>query len=486
MPDAVLRVGGTVRSLHAGSLRLVENVNGRSTLRAGVTSLTGAYVPAVDDVVQLEDNSAAILFKGFVTDPDQRWVTIDKAPVITTITAEDHTALADRRLVSASTTGGVVARDAVDFLVTNYLAAYGVTRDPGMGTGATLGALTYDYAPVSQVMNDIVRLAAPAGWLWRIDENKVLKAFAPSVGAYPCPFSVTTSTPNVHGSDIEIIKTRQDYANRVILVYNDGTSTPATVDADDAAEQSARGIYETVIRSNGPFDATTAQSVCDAYLAKFVVQPKTIKFQTKTAGARAGQTLTVNLPARNLNANFLITEVETWDVGGNRLFHKVTAVEGGVVTTDWKDTFRAWGGNSAGSGLVVSGTVVIVTSQIGRATYFLGGSGYAGEESAGPSVLNAVGYIDVMIDKAAIGASTSVTAVVQCKTASAGAGVTAQVYNVTTAAVVGTGSLVTGTAWQTVSFAVTIASGQNTYRLRMTPNTANVLVFALGYLEIGR
>jgi hypothetical protein len=132
------------------------------------------------------------------------------------------------------------------------------------------------------------------------------------------------------------------------------------------------------------------------------------------------------------------------------------------------------------------GHVGVVTSLVGRSSYFLGGSGIAAESSAGPSVINAVGYIDVMIDATALPTCTSVTAVVQCKTASAGVTVTPQVYNVTTAAVAGTGSAVTGTAWTTVTFAITVATGANTYRLRMTPGTAHIDCYSLGYLEVGR
>ena len=111
---------------------------------------------------------------------------------------------------------------------------------------------------------------------------------------------------------------------------------------------------------------------------------------------------------------------------------------------------------------------------------------FAGDQSAGPSVLNAVDYVDVMLDTAAIGAGTSVTAVVMCKAGTAGVTVTPQVYNVTTASVAGTGSAVTGTTITTVTFAITVTAGQNLYRLRMTPGTANIDVFCQGYLEVGR
>lgn len=482
MGVAVLKINGTTRTMRTGSLEIIDNINGSSAARATVYSSDGSYIPAQDDTVQIEDLSSNVLFGGFLEMPDQRYLVPAKSHLETTIDAKDWTALANRRLVKATTGAGLIARDVIDGLVSGYLATYGVTRDPSMPAGGALGALDYDYATVAQVINDIAKLAP--GWVWYIDHNKVLTAFAPSLGTNPCPWSMTSTSTKVHGSDIRITRTKREYANRVFFVYNDGTSTPAVVQRDNTSEQTARGLYETVIRGNGPYTLSVAQAIADSYLTQLVVRPRTIEFQTLQSGARAGMTVSVNVPVRGVIGDFLITQVKTRDFDGQYLLYTVTAVEGGVLPADWKETFRQWGSGS--SGIATTGGVTVVTSTIGRASYFLGGSGYAGESSAGPSVINAVGYIDVMIDQSAIGASTSVTAVVQCKTEAGGVGVTPQVYNVTTAAVAGTGSAVVGTSWTTVSFPVTIAAGQNNYRLRLTPDTADKLVFGLGYLEVGR
>ena len=430
-----LTINGTPRSVRDGSLRIVDNVNRRSSLAATIVSLTGAYSPSEDDDVVFTDASSNVLFGGAVRTVSQDYQA-QGATLFSPIACEDYTALAERRFVSGSVTAGLTGRDAIDLVVTNYLAAYGVTRDAGMPTGAG-----------------------------------------------PGPFSMTTGSSKVAGGDIKITRSLEYYANRVVLVYGDGTSTPATVSADDAGEQATYGIYEQVIRSAGPFDVTTAQAVCDAYLTQLLARPRSIVFQPRQAGARAGQTLSVNLSARGLVGDFLITQIETRDWEGKYLFHTITAVEGGVLPPTWKD--QTAGGSTGSSGLVSGGGSVII-SQIGRSSYWLGGSMFAGDQSAGPSVLNAVDYVDVMLDTAAIGAGTSVTAVVMCKAGTAGVTVTPQVYNVTTASVAGTGSAVTGTTITTVTFAITVTAGQNLYRLRMTPGTANIDVFCQGYLEVGR
>lgn len=476
-----LTINGTARSFRAGTLELVEGINGRATFRVGIYSANGSYVPDVGQTVVWSQGSDA--FTGSIVHVEERWVAMGSG-VESTITAEDYSGLAERVLVTASTSGGITGRDAIDYLVDTYLGpAFGVTRDPSMPTGATLGALSYDYAPCNEVLNDIVKLAASDGWLWRIDASKVLKAFLPGSGTYACPFSITAGTQLV--GDVTVSPTRtltQGYANRVYLVYNDGTATPAVATANDSAAQTARGLYEAVIRSDAVLDASTASAIATAELTRRVYAPKTLTFSTLTTGARAGQTISVSLSARGLSGDFLIQEVKTRDLDGGHFLHEITAVQGGKMTTTWKDTYKTWAGSGGSAIASVGGTVTIT---VGRVVYPLGGSATAGVRSAGPSVTNAHGYLDVQVDGTAL-AGASVTAVVQARALSAGVTVTPQVYNVTTSAVAGTGTAVTGTSWGTVTFAVTLAAGMNTYRLRLTPGTANVDVFGLGYLEVGR
>ena len=59
--------------------------------------------------------------------------------------------------------------------------------------------------------------------------------------------------------------------------------------------------------------------------------------------------------------------------------------------------------------------------------------------------------------------------------------VTPRLYNVTASTVAGTGAAVTSTAFQTVSFPVTVAEG-NTYELQLLPSLPGVDVQGIGYL----
>lgn len=471
MPAAALTINGTPRDLVAGSVDVILNINGRSTLSVDVRSLDGSYIPEFEDDVVLTDASANILFAGMVMDPTERWLVQGKSHVFTKIECEDYTSYADRVLVSASTTGGITGRDAIDYLVANHLTDFGVTRDAAMPAGATLGALTYDYATCTDVLNDIVKLAAPDGWVWYIDAAKVLRAWAPSLASFPCPWSISPSATHIVG-DVAVSRSRQYYANRAYLVYGNGTATPAVVSAQSVGEQTLYGLFEAVVRSDGPFDAPTAQAIIDAYLTKTVVRPQTIVFNTLEPGARPGLTIDVDLPLRNLAGDYLITEVAISDLGGAELMYRVTAIEGGVLAPNWKDGARGGGGSG-----VLSGSVVVTTGVLASGTISLGGgSAQAVIPGSGTwlPVVNAVPFVAP--------ATRTVTVRADLWARSGSVTVTARLRDLSTGSTVGTSSGVTGSTPTLVSFTASVVATRR-YELQLSANAADEGVFGLGSLE---
>jgi hypothetical protein len=473
-----LRIGGTPRTVKPRTLSMRSYVNARRTLRAGVLSVDSTYRPAVDNTVELYDG-ASLVFKGKIRSTSEAALTL-LSGIITNIEAADYSALAEQRLVKASTAGGINGRDAIDYLVTNYLSTYGVSRDAGMAAGATLGELSYDYARCADILNDIVRLAAPTGWVWYIDDSLVLRAFLPSAANWPCPFSINTSTPNSFG-DITVTPSRERYANRVFLTYNDGSSTPQVATAEDAGEIAANGIWEKAFSVTNVIDATAAAGLAAAYLVASLIVPKTVKFTTRTSGARPGMTININMPARNINNDFLITEVETWDEDGINVVYRVTCVEGAKIPALWLDTYRSWSGTGSGVAAVGGGGVIAV---VGRASYPLGGSDFAGVQGTSGVALQAAGAVPVQLDTTALGAA-SVTAVVTCKATGAN-GVTPEIWNISDNTLVGSGTIVTGATPTTRIFTITPTAGQKYYVLKLMPNATGSDVYGYGYLEVGR
>lgn len=336
-----LTVGVVAKPFQAGSLEIVETINGRASLRVKVYDSTGSYTPDLNYPL-LVDVDATNVFTGVVTGIQTSWPTFGVGKILE-LEAADHSFLAERMVIKGSTTGGITGRDVADYVVDNYLGpAFGVTRDVGMAAGGTLGALAIDYTKISDVFDMVLRLVAADGWCWRIDEDKVLVAFLPSVGAYPCPFTIEDGDPNMIG-DFTVRRVLEEYANRVYYSYNDGTQTPAVVTAENSSLITAHGLYEAAFSTRNELDAATAQSICDGYLTALSHVPVEVKLTTMEAGARAGQTLTIDITNR-LAGDFLIHEVRTRTTDGAHVFYDITAMEGAIRKPKYLETYKLWAG----------------------------------------------------------------------------------------------------------------------------------------------
>jgi hypothetical protein len=178
---------------------------------------------------------------------------------------------------------------------------------------------------------------------------------------------VETADPNLVG-DIRISKLRAEYANRVFLTTGigievDGIEQVITMMSEDAGSIANRGIYETAISTPGPMLADAAQQVADGYLRKLVKEPTQIQFSTMTGGARAGQTVDIDLPARGVSGEFLITELQARDLDGKNVLYNVTAVDGGGAAYSWKDTYIFWaeqGSKQGGAGFAAPVTTTTI------------------------------------------------------------------------------------------------------------------------------
>lgn len=476
MSTGDLLIGGVSRECQVGTLSILENVNGRSTLEAVVQSSDGSYSPVLDDVVEfLVDAETGTRFGGVVSEaPQSAW---GNDGLITRISAVDYSSLPERVLLNVTTSGGFTGRDAIDYLIAQKLGAMGVTRDPAMPAGGTLGALTYEWATYAEVLTDIVRLVAPDGWLWRIDEGLVLRAWQPSLGTNPCPWSLT-SVLQVDGG-VEVTPSREKYANRIYVEYNDGTSTLAVETAEDAGEITAYGLFEKAYKVPGPITSTVAAALAASYLQAHLQRTHTIKFSTQVPGARAGQTLTVNLSAYGLSADYLITALEIRDPDGVDLTYTITAVPGTSVVPDFKDTYREWsgGGSTGGGALAGASTVVITTTTPAPSVTPLGGASHQAlvpGASTWAAVVNAVPFVAPE--------SRSVTVRVELWARSSGVTVTARLRDRTAGTTAGTSSGVTGSTPTLVSFSAAVVAG-NRYELQLTADANDEGVFGVGSME---
>lgn len=449
------------------SASITATANGQDTAHLTVPSYDGSYRPSLDEeiVVDFED---ARNFGGIITGVIEHGLAHNPSEGIhNEIEATDFNRLAVERYANEDFPEQTL-KARLTTLVANYLTASGVLLHSSQADGPTLGASTYRYVRIDDILNETASLAE--GWIWSISYNKVLRMYEP--GTLSAPFNITTPvvSHNWYG-DLTVEPTRDNYANRVIV----DTGSLAGI-AEDTGQQTAIGrVIEIVLTSPDTTTQEQADALAVAYLSQHSVTLKRVTYQTRTAGLIKGMTQTINVPERNINNVFLITDISTV-FDGSAWHRTVTAIEGLVYLAGWRETFKQW---SSGGRLGAVGGTSVGSSSARRFAYYLGPSGLEFVQSVTPDWVPA-SAIQVEIDTVPRGTTTA-TITARLKALSAGVTVQARLFDVTdNVACAGESATVTNTDWELVTWSVTLTAGSHLYRLELLPGTANEDVGAAG------
>lgn len=432
------------------------------------------YRPSLDEeVIFMEDGE--VLFGGLIEGLSEAGVgDVGLEKIVTTVIARDFNTLATRRYFSGTIPAGTL-RDALEDVVA-YIPG-GVVLDPAQVAGPSLTGMHFDDVKVDEVLNYLTTLT---GYIWEITPNKLLRMYIP--GTLTAPFNITVPNSKAIG-DVTVEPTRQDYANRVIV-----RTGRHRKQADDLVEQAERDVWEVLVAAPDDTPEAAAQALADSYLARSTPMLKKLKYRTREKGVLPGQTQIVNLPTRNVNNTFLINDVVMRPLGDvSSILREVTATEGLVYQTGWRETYKRWNGSAA----TVAGAVGFGGTLNERNVYPLGGSGVEFVTSPLPDwvpvqggTIPGSGSVQVQVNTAARG-TTSALVTVRLRAMHAGISVKARLFDVTdSVAVPGESASVVSTDWQTVTFAVTLTPGSHFYELQLLPGAANEPVAgAGGYLE---
>jgi hypothetical protein len=264
------------------------------------------------------------------------------------------------------------------------------------------------------------------------------------------------------------------------------TTSTLTLGSDESltnyvAVGSAPGAstWEDVITADTDSLATATERGTN-YLAQRTQTRKVVMFPTRRLGIRPGMTLTINLASRNINNSFLVQRVDTTQEKLNALRRTVTAIEGTVVQSSWRDTYKQWAsgggtvtiGGGGGGSVIVSGSLPV---------YTLAAAANEPVSSPTPTWVSA-SAIQISLDTTVRG-TTAATVTVRLRARDAGVSVQARLRNVSDGVTVGTGVVITNTSWQTDVFACTLTAGVKLYELQLLPGTAGKFVQAVGYLQ---
>lgn len=449
----------------ADDWELVKPQNGPWRLTCQAWSDSIATSPELDDTITIH-RDGILVFSGTVSSVRYGGIRGHGTDaVIAEINALDWNAIPARRVIPSLVLPPGTLRAALQAIVP-YVDD--VTLDPGQVDGPALPALTFSYATVQHILD---QLTTATGYVWRVNLFKVLQMFLP--GTVPAPFVLTESTMGLYTEgDLTVEPTRADYANRVFVL-----GTGVTGLAEDALEVAARRAWERVYESR----ETTAQSAVDALaqaaLAASLPIVKTVEYRTLEWGLDPGQTQTINLPIRGVNNTFLLTEVAHRSVGGE-ILTRVRAIEGTVYRTGWREQLEIGG----------TGTVTRLTGVGGGGAIFqrypraLATSWETGVRSAVPTWVRA-SAIYVQMDTVVRG-TTDATIRASLRAFSPGISVQGRLFNLSTSQPCpGLSPVITDTAWTDVEWSVTLTPGTQKYCLELLSGAPDEDVYAVAEIQ---
>jgi hypothetical protein len=222
VPTYAFTVGGVTKQLRAG-WTITESANSLDRMDFALVSLDGSYRAVNDQEVILTEDGTRI-FGGLIDRPSEAgvvganaWATIEQR-----LSAVDFNIYAHRIRLTAEIPAGTYK--AFLTVVANALTAQGVTLDAGQVNGPNLPALSYNDAPIVDVLNEGAALASADGatsWVWNIGYTKVLSSV--EAGSEAAPFNIAANDDQVVG-DVTVEQPRpSDYANYITLLGGSGT-----------------------------------------------------------------------------------------------------------------------------------------------------------------------------------------------------------------------------------------------------------------------
>ena len=187
--DFLVSVSGLIVNVKKDSIDVDSRIEERSTAKFIIEDRLGTKTYQNGQPVEIRDDDGNTIFKGIIDSCVQDSISPVGVGLWHVVKCADWHYLADKRIAAESyedKTAGFI----VDDLITNYLAAEGVSTGEVQG-GATLGAVIINYIRVSDALD---KLAEVSGFIWYINADKEL---------YFVERSTTTAPWNVDTSDAD-------------------------------------------------------------------------------------------------------------------------------------------------------------------------------------------------------------------------------------------------------------------------------------------
>jgi len=205
-----LTINGTERKalVLKETVRLSDELNARDTLEFTMRDAAGTARPSVGQVVVLTLDGV-VRFAGTIDNFTERNLTPNVASQREyRVQVVDYNQLADRHLVAEIYTLQTM-KQIVQDIVTDHLAADGVTVHGSFPTGPTIDHIAFNYMEASRCFDELSELT---GYFWIIDSSKVLNFIDRTTMAAPGS-STDASDTDLAGS-FKVERTRERYRNQ--------------------------------------------------------------------------------------------------------------------------------------------------------------------------------------------------------------------------------------------------------------------------------
>lgn len=215
-------IGGTsvVNLAQVQTLRIEKRLSARSVASFIIRDADGdsvSYRPTVgQQVIIVLDGVTEFL--GIVWQITETHV-INTRGIQLNVSCVDYAALLENTYFNGPIPGGLL-RDVITPLVQN-LSGHGITLDPGMAAGPTVGDQSLPFVSIANAFND---LSLQSAWAWKVSAG--LGTNQPIVGFYnpgtlPAPANFTTNVGSVERA--QFLRDRSKYVNEVWVRYGEGT-----------------------------------------------------------------------------------------------------------------------------------------------------------------------------------------------------------------------------------------------------------------------
>lgn len=207
--------------------------------------------------------------------------------------------------------------------------------------------------------------------------------------------------------------------------------------------------------------------VAAGLLDQIAGQPRELTFRSHTHGWRPGQSLTIAVTGRAFNAQAVVKVVAISYGDDLSWWYMVTATESTVYTGSYLDQWRALvSGGTSSPVLVVTGIPSAAPADVPPLSLYMGGSDSSYHAGDGTSWFSIPGYVyHFTVGEYYSAKLPQVRARVWHSSTDL---CSYRLYNLTTAAVAGTGTM-TNTTPTEVEFDVTLANGRNEYVVQVQP-----------------